>query len=56
MQQWQYWDELSLLIFVMIFPYFLVFLLIFMNMKIMQLWYIAYLTMEWKAYVLISFI
>ena len=31
------WDELSLLIFVMIFPYFLVFLLIFMNMKIMQL-------------------
>ena len=38
--------------FVMIFPYFLAFLLIFMNMQIMQIRYVAYLTMEWKAYVL----
>ena len=45
----RYWDEISLFIFVMIFPYFLAFLLIFMNM---QIWYGAYLTMEWNAYVL----
>ena len=36
----------------MIFPYFLAFLLIFMNMQIMQIRYVAYLTMKWKAYVL----
>ena len=39
----------------MIFPYFLAFVLIFMNMQIMQIWYVAYLTTEWKAYVLASF-
>ena len=39
----------------MIFPYILAFLLIIMNMQIMQIWYIAYLTMKWKAYVLASF-
>ena len=39
----------------MIFPYFLVFLLIFMNMQIMQIRYVAYLTMEWKAYALALF-
>ena len=55
MQQWQYWDEISLFIFVNIFPYFLAFLLIFMNMQIMQIRYVAYLTMEWKAYVLALF-
>ena len=55
MQQWQYWDEISLFIFVFIFPYFLAFLLIFMNMQIMQIWYVPYLTMEWKAYVLALF-
>ena len=38
--------ENSLFIFVMIFPYFLAFLLIFMNMQIMQIRYVAYLTME----------
>ena len=43
---WLYWDEISLFIFVMIFPYFLAFLLIFMNMQIMQIRYVAYLTME----------
>ena len=37
------------------FPYFLAFLLIFMNMQIMQTRYVAYLTMEWKAYVLALF-
>ena len=26
-----------------------------MNMQIMQIWYFAYLTMEWKAYVLALF-
>ena len=36
----------------MIFPYFLAFLLIFMNMQIMQIRNVAYFTMEWKAYVL----
>ena len=55
MQQWQYWDEISLFIFVMIFPYFLAFLLIFMNMQIMQTRYVAYLIMKWKAYVLAVF-
>ena len=56
MQQWLYWDEISLFIFVMIFPDFLVFLLIFMNiMQIMQTRYVAYLTMEWKVYVLALF-
>ena len=30
-------DEISLFIFVMIFPYFLAFLLIFMNMQIIQI-------------------
>ena len=55
MQEWQYWDEISLFIFVMIFPYFLAFLLIFMNMQIMQIRNIAYLTMEWKVYVLALF-
>ena len=39
----------------MIFPYFLAFLLIFMNMQIMQIRYVAYLTMEWKANVLALF-
>ena len=39
----------------MIFPYFLAFLSIFMNMQIMQIRYEAYLTMEWKAYVLALF-
>ena len=34
------------------FPLFFSFLLIFMNMQIMQIWYVTYLTMEWKAYVL----
>ena len=29
--------------------------LIFMHMQIMQIWYIVYLTMEWKAYVLALF-
>ena len=33
------------------FPLFLAFLLIFMNTQIMQIWLLAYLTMEWKAYV-----
>ena len=33
------------------FPLFLAFLLIFMNMQIMQTRYVAYLNMEWKAYV-----
>ena len=28
---------------------------VFMNMQIMQIWYVAYLTMEWKAYVLALF-
>ena len=37
MQQWQYWDEISLFILLMIFPYFLAFLLIFMNTQIMQI-------------------
>ena len=37
------------------FPLLLTFLLIFMNMQIMQIWYVAYLTMEWKAYVLALF-
>ena len=55
MQQWQYLDEISLFIFVMIFPYFLAFLLKFMNMQIMQIRCVAYLTMEWKAYVLALF-
>ena len=36
----------ALFIFVMIFPYFLAFLLIFMNMQIMQIRYVAYLTIE----------
>ena len=26
-----------------------------MNMQIMQIWYVAYLTMKWKAYVLALF-
>ena len=39
----------------MIFPYFLAFLLIFMNMQIIQISNVAYLTMEWKAYVLALF-
>ena len=39
----------------MIFPYFLAFLLIFMNMQIMQIRNVAYLTMEWNAYVLALF-
>ena len=39
----------------MIVPYFLALLLIFMNMQIMQIWYVAYLTIEWKAYVLALF-
>ena len=39
----------------MIFPYFLAFLLIFMNMQIKQIRYVAYLNMEWKAYVLALF-
>ena len=39
----------------MIFPYFLAFLLIFMNMQIMQIWYVAYLIMELKVYVLALF-
>ena len=39
----------------MIFPYILAFLLIIMNMQIMQIRYVAYLTMEWKAYVLALF-
>ena len=52
MQQWQYWDEISLLIFLMIFLYFLTFSLIFMNTQIMQMRYLKYLTMEWKAYIL----
>ena len=39
----------------MIFPYFLAILLIFMNMQIMQIRYVAYLTKEWKAYVLALF-
>ena len=43
---------MTILGFVMIFPYLLAFLLIPMNMQIMQIWYIAYLTKEWKAYVL----
>ena len=51
----QYLDEISLFIFVMIFPYFLAFLLIFRNMQIMQIWYVAYLTMECKAYFLSLF-
>ena len=34
------------------FPLFLAFSLIFMNMQIMQIWNVTYLTMEWKAYVL----
>ena len=55
MQQWKYWDEISLFIFVMIFPYFLAFLLIFMNMQIMQIKNLAYLTMECKTYVLALF-
>ena len=37
---------------IMIFHYFLAFLLTFMNTQIMQIWWLAYLTMEWKAYVL----
>ena len=37
------------------FPLFLAFLLIFMNMQIMQIRYVKYLTMEWKAYVLALF-
>ena len=36
-------------------PLFLAFLLIFLNMQIMQIWYVAYLTIEWKAYVLALF-
>ena len=55
MQQLHYWDEISLFIFVMIFPDFLAFLLIFMNMLIMQIWYVAYLTMGCKANVLALF-
>ena len=55
MQQWHYWDKIGLFIFVTIFPYFLAFFLIFMNMQIMQIRYFAYLTMEWKAYVLSLF-
>ena len=39
----------------MIFPYFLAFLLTYMNMQNMQIRCIAYLTMEWKAYVLALF-
>ena len=39
----------------MIFAYFLAFLLIFMNMQIMQIRYVAYLTIELKAYVLALF-
>ena len=46
MQQCQYWDEISLFLFVLIFPDFLAFLLIFMNMQIMQIWYVKYLTIE----------
>ena len=49
MQQWHYWDEIRLFIFVTIVPYFIAFFLIFMNMQIMQIRYIAYLAMEWKA-------
>ena len=37
------------------FPLFLALLLIFMNVQIMQIWYVAYLSMEWKAYVLALF-
>ena len=55
MQEWRYWDEISLFIFVMGFPYYLAFLLIFMILQIIQIWYAAYLTMEWKAYVLALF-
>ena len=40
----------------MIFPYFLAFLILqFMNMQILQIGYVAYLTMKWKAYVLALF-
>ena len=37
------------------FPLFLAFFLIFMDMQIMQKWYVAYLAMEWKAYVFALF-
>ena len=39
----------------MIFPYFLAFLLIFINMQNMQIRHVAYLTMEGKTYVLAFF-
>ena len=37
------------------FPLFFSVLLIFMNMQIIQIRYVACLTMEWKAYVLALF-
>ena len=45
-RSYQLIDEISLFIFVMIFPYFLAFLLIFMNMQIMKIRYVVYLNTE----------